>query len=86
MRKNLNMNSKPVKGFSKLSKEAKIEWIADEYLGGDDKCINLLKSYWHEDNDVQKIHDEFIENTRPNFYIPFGIAPNFKLMIKFWNF
>ena len=43
--KNLKMNSKPVKGFSKLSKEAKMEWIADEYLGGDDKCINLLKSY-----------------------------------------
>ena len=82
MRKNLKMNSKPVKGFSKLSKEAKMEWIADEYLGGDDKCINLLKSYWHEDNDVQKIHDEFIENTITNFYIPFGIAPNFKINDK----
>ena len=82
MRKFLKMNSKPVKGFSKLSKEAKMEWIADEYLGGDDKCINLLKSYWHEDSDVQKIHDEFIENTITNFYIPFGIAPNFKINNK----
>ena len=27
------MISKPVKGFSKLSKEAKMEWIANEYLG-----------------------------------------------------
>ena len=44
LRKFLKMNSKPVKGFSKLSKEAKMEWIADEYLGGDDKCINLLKA------------------------------------------
>ena len=71
------MTPKPIKGFSKLSKEAKMEWIANEYLGGDDKCIGLLKSYWHEDKNVQKIHDEFIENTITNFYIPFGIAPNF---------
>ena len=71
------MTPKPIKGFSKLSKEAKMEWIANEYLGGDDRCIGLLKSYWHEDKNVQKIHDEFIENTITNFYIPFGIAPNF---------
>ena len=71
------LNNKIVKGFSKLSKEAKIEWITNEYLGGDDQSIKLLKSYWHEDNKVQKVHDEFIENTITNFYIPFGVAPNF---------
>jgi hydroxymethylglutaryl-CoA reductase len=71
------LNNKVVKGFSKLSKEAKIEWITNEYLGGDDQSIKLLKSYWHEDNKVQKVHDEFIENTITNFYIPFGVAPNF---------
>ena len=57
------MTKKSVKGFSKLTKEAKLEWIANEYLNGDEVCINLLKSYWHEDENVQKIHDEFIENT-----------------------
>jgi len=71
------MTKKAVKGFSKLSKEGKIEWIANEYLGGDENCIDLLKSYWHNDGAVQKIHDEFIENTISNFYVPFGIAPNF---------
>ena len=71
------LNNKVVKGFSKLSKEAKIEWITNEYLGGDDQSIKLLKSYWHEDAKVQKVHDEFIENTITNFYIPFGVAPNF---------
>jgi hydroxymethylglutaryl-CoA reductase len=71
------LNNKVVKGFSKLSKEAKIEWITNEYLSGDDQSIKLLKSYWHEDNKVQKVHDEFIENTITNFYIPFGVAPNF---------
>ena len=70
-------NNKIVKGFSKLSKEAKIEWITNEYLNGDEKHINFLKSYWHNDSKIQKIHDEFIENTITNFYIPFGVAPNF---------
>ena len=69
--------NKIVKGFSKLSKEAKIEWITNEYLNGDEKHINFLKSYWHNDSKIQKIHDEFIENTITNFYIPFGVAPNF---------
>lgn len=71
------MTKKAVKGFSKLSKEGKIEWIANEYLNGDKNCVNLLKSYWHNDGKIQKIHDEFIENTISNFYLPFGVAPNF---------
>ena len=71
------MTKKAVKGFSKLSKRGKIEWIANEYLENDQNCIHLLESYWHNDEKVQKIHDEFIENTISNFYIPFGIAPNF---------
>ena len=71
------MSNKIVKGFSKLSKEAKIEWITNEYLKGDEQHIKFLKSYWHNDSKVQKIHDEFIENTITNFYIPFGVAPNF---------
>ena len=71
------MTKNGVKGFSKLSKKAKIEWIANEYLNGDENCVSLLKSYWHNDPKTQKIHDEFIENTISNFYVPFGIAPNF---------
>ena len=71
------MNQTTVKGFSKLSKEGKIEWIVNKYLGGDDTSVDLLKSYWHDDESIQKIHDEFIENTITNFYLPFGVAPNF---------
>lgn len=73
------MDTKIIKGFSKFSKEAKIEWIVKEYLNDDSEAINLLKSYWNEDKDVQKLHDEFIENTITNFYLPFGVAPNFKI-------
>lgn len=67
-----------IKGFSKLSKEGKIEWIVDQYFKDDkEKAIDLLKSYWHEDRKVQKLHDEFIENTITNFFTPYGVAPNF---------
>lgn len=66
-----------IKGFSKLSKEAKIEWIVSNYMDNDQEAIDFMKSYWHEDATVQKLHDEFIENTITNFYLPFGVAPNF---------
>ncbi len=69
--------NKPVKGFSKLSKEAKIEWIVDQYFDNKENAIELLRSYWHEDAKVQKLHDEFIENTISNFFTPYGVAPNF---------
>ncbi len=68
---------KRIKGFSKLSKEAKIEWLTNQYLDGDQESIEFLKSYWHNEPKVQKLHDEFIENTITNFYLPLGVAPNF---------
>lgn len=68
-----------IKGFSKLSKEAKIEWIVSNYLDNDAEAVDFLRSYWHSDKAVQKLHDEFIENTITNFYLPFGVAPNFKI-------
>lgn len=76
--------SKQISGFSKLSKEAKIEWLANEYLNGDTEAIETLKSYWNANPDVQKLHDEFIENTITNFYVPFGVAPNFLINGKLY--
>lgn len=69
----------PIKGFSKLSKEAKIEWLSDQFFDSPESAIALLKQYWHSDAKVQKLHDEFIENTLSNYYMPFGVAPNFKI-------
>jgi hydroxymethylglutaryl-CoA reductase len=66
-----------IAGFSKLSKEEKINWIATTYFSNPKKAISILKSYWNTDEKIQKLHDEFIENTISNFYIPLGIAPNF---------
>ena len=72
-----------VAGFSKLSKEGKINWIAKEYFSTPEEAIKLLKNYWNSDAKIQKLHDEFIENTITNFYIPLGVAPNFLINGKY---
>ncbi|MCC6721167.1 MAG: hydroxymethylglutaryl-CoA reductase, degradative [Bacteroidia bacterium] len=74
----------PIEGFSKLSKAAKIEWIIYNYFDNAEKSLNTLKSYWHSNADIQKLHDEFIENSLSNFYLPYGIAPNFLINNKLY--
>lgn len=69
--------SKTVKGFSKLSKQAKIEWITEHYSSENSGMSEDLQSFWHQDNDLQRIIDSFSENTISNFVIPYGVAPNF---------
>ena len=64
-------------GFSKLSKEEKIKWINETFFNSNSQNLNLIKKYWNEDKTLQKIHDEFAENTVSNFYLPLGVAPNF---------
>jgi hydroxymethylglutaryl-CoA reductase len=68
-----------VKGFSKLSKEEKIDWITSTYFSDAEEAKQLVKRYWNTDENIQKLHDEFIENTITNFYVPLGVAPNFTI-------
>ncbi len=69
--------SKTVNGFSKFSKEEKINWLADNFFSDKEQGISTLKQYLNKDESLQELHDEFIENTISNFYIPYAIAPNF---------
>ncbi|HUH26356.1 MAG TPA: hydroxymethylglutaryl-CoA reductase, degradative [Flavobacterium sp.] len=71
-----------VNGFSKLTKEQKIDWLVVNYFNNDQTVVQLLKSYWNSEEKLQKLHDEFIENTITNFYLPLGIAPNFVINNK----
>lgn len=66
-----------INGFSKRSKQEKIEWIVSTYFNNDYNITDLIAQYWNTDEELQKLHDEFIENTISNFYLPFGVAPNF---------
>ena len=69
--------SKSVQGFSKLTKAEKIDWVATNFTQDPKATKMLLERYWNSDADLQRLHDEFIENTLTNYYLPFGIAPNF---------
>ncbi len=69
--------NQPVSGFSKKNKIEKIEWLAENYLQNNPNSIETLKKYWNPDTSLQQLHDDFIENTLSNYYLPFGIAPNF---------
>ena len=64
-------------GFSKLNKSEKIDWVINNFFNSSKSDSELLKKYWSNDDELQKIHDEFSENTISNFFLPLGIAPNF---------
>jgi len=72
----------PVTGFSKLKKEEKINWLLKTYLKDSPASENVLKQYWNQNEELQQLHEEFTENTISNFYLPFGIAPNFLINEK----
>ncbi len=75
------ISKRPISGFSRLSKNEKIDYILKTYLNHDSKtdiaeAKRLLSSFWHEDENLQNTLDEFSENTISNFAFPFGVAPN----------
>ncbi len=70
---------KTVSGFSKLNKEAKINWLVSNFLENEQQALVVLQQYWNTDQKLQQLHDEFIENTISNFYVPYAIAPNFSI-------
>ena len=74
--------TKAISGFSKLTKEEKINWIASTHFSNTEETSKTIKKYWNSDLELQKLHDEFIENTITNFYLPLGVAPNFLINNK----
>lgn len=71
------MNNHIIEGFSKLSKQEKIDCIIKKYLPNNLEYKDIIEKYWNSDSKIQQLHDEFSENTISNFYMPYGIAPNF---------
>lgn len=74
-----------ISGFSKLTKSEKIEWLIDTYFSDKKAARTLVEQYWNTDENIQKLHDEFIENTITNFYLPLGVAPNFLINNKLYT-
>ena len=69
--------SKVISGFSKLSKQEKIDWLTDQFTFHPITAKETLQQYWNDDRLLQELHDDFVENTLSNFYLPYAIAPNF---------
>ena len=76
--------TKLVSGFSKLSKTEKIDWLVQTYLNGNSSAKETITQYWNTNEKLQNLHDDFIENTISNFYLPLGVAPNFDINGKIY--
>ncbi len=83
MKKN-NFSKMQVTGFSKLSKTEKINWLLKNYLSDNQEAERVIKQYWNSDKALQELHDGFTENAITNFYLPYGIAPNFLIDNKLY--
>ncbi len=66
----------PISGFSRLSREERIE-MASKLSANPEAFARELACFWHKDPEVQRILEEFSENTVSNYFLPFGLAPNF---------
>ena len=73
-----------ITSFSKLSKEEKLQIISN-YFADSGEFLTELKGYHHSDPKKQKLFDEFSENTLTNYFIPYGIAPNFVIDGKVYH-
>ena len=72
-------NNRSIVGFSKLSKSGKLKWMVENFFKDPERVMKELMSYWLIDEEKQEILDRFSENTSSNFYLPYGVAPNFLL-------
>lgn len=71
------MQQKNISGFSKLSKKEKMRWVAEQFADRPEELIRQLESFWHPDEEQQELFEGFSENTLTNYFLPYGIAPNF---------
>ena len=69
-------------GFSKLSREEKIDWISSNFLNDAIEFKSILNKYLNDDNEIQSLHNSFSENSISNFYLPYSVSPNFLINNK----
>lgn len=69
--------NKAISGFSKLSKQEKINWLVENFTQDPATAAQDLASWQHPDQQVQRVLDGFTENVVANYALPYCIAPNF---------
>lgn len=73
---------KTIGGFSKLEKDAKQLWLAENFFEDTDSALFDFNRFNIEDEDLQQVFEGFSENTVANFILPYGVAPNFLINQK----
>jgi len=78
------MSRAVINGFSKLTKDEKVAWVAAQ-MDEQASARQILKDFWHPDPEVQRVLDGFSENTLSNFPMPFGVVPNMLINGKLYT-
>lgn len=73
------LQEKTVDGFSRLSKEEKLDWVTEHFFTGTGEVRSELKQFWQSNEELQRVFDGFSENTISNYVLPYGVAPNFRI-------
>ena len=47
--------SSPVRGFSKRSKQEKIDWLIEHHFHNDPVAKAIIESYWNNDDALQQL-------------------------------
>ena len=68
--------NKIIRGFSKLTRSEKINWLIQE-LNLDKSTADFLDSFELENPEMQSVIAELSENQVSNYHLPFTVAPNF---------
>ena len=77
--------NKIIRGFSKLTRTKKINWLIQE-LNLDKSTADFLDSFELENSEMQSIIAELSENQLSNYHLPFTVAPNFLIDRKLLTF
>lgn len=69
-------NNHIVSGFSRMTREEKLDWIGKQARLSD-QTLATLRSHLHPHAGLQEVYSDISENTISNFFLPVGLAPNF---------
>ncbi|MFO7934255.1 MAG: hypothetical protein R6U78_09240 [Bacteroidales bacterium] len=65
-----------IQGFSRLTRTEKLELLRKQNRLSR-KSLEKLNAHLHPDPEMQEIYEDISENTVSNYFLPFGLAPNF---------
>lgn len=81
----MKTKDKMIAGFSRFSKPEKLAWLVKHFFTDNPmEVAREFASFWHTNVEAQRLFDGMSENTITNFYMPYGIAPNFLINGKIY--